>query len=47
VTVNIPDEPPALTPRAARALLEILVAEAERVHGPDWPERFNGENADE
>jgi len=34
--VNLPDEPPPLTPRAARVLLDILIEAAERDMGPDW-----------
>jgi hypothetical protein len=32
VIVNVPDESPTLTERGWRALLEVLVADAEREH---------------
>ena len=38
--VILPDEPPWLTPRAARALLAFLIASAKREYGEDWRQRI-------
>jgi hypothetical protein len=42
--VSVPDEPPALTGRGWRALLEILVADAENKYGPGWREHLHDES---
>ncbi len=36
VEAVLPDEPPVLGDAAWRALLAILVGQAEAEHGPDW-----------
>jgi hypothetical protein len=37
--VVLPDEPPRLTPEAARALLRILIKASDRLHDNDTIER--------
>ncbi|NLT53666.1 MAG: hypothetical protein GXX79_03660 [Actinomycetales bacterium] len=46
--VRLPDEPPPLSPGAARALLRLLLAEAgaRRVPTPAEPQRLNGHRRD-
>jgi hypothetical protein len=39
VRVVLPDEPPRLTPEAARALLRILIKASDRLHDNDTIER--------
>jgi hypothetical protein len=43
--VAVPDEPPALTERGARTLLQILIDQAERELGPDWRARLGDDSA--
>ena len=45
--VVTPDQPPQLTARGWRALLGILVAQAEEELGPDWRERLDEQADDE
>jgi hypothetical protein len=37
--VVLPDEPPTLTPEAARVLLRILLTARDRLNGTDDPQR--------
>jgi len=41
------DDPPPLTPRGARALLSMLVRQAEEELGPDWRSHLLDEKAGE
>ena len=38
IRVDLPDEPPTLTPEAARALLRILIKAHDRLNGTDNPQ---------